>query len=444
MPDTKGLGTFVTDQFELATDSIDLFSLPNFETSIVHGKSIIYYPTSPLTDDGTYEFIMANDSNEYTMLDRTTIYGEIEVLKSADNSAIAAGDNVTCVNMLPQALFKQIEVYLNGQLINDISTPTYSWKAFWETHFSFDTNLKETTLAATEMYVKDTLEEETNVATSITKDTSGMKKRSGLITGKRIYFDIIPHVDFLRCTKYLIPGVEMRVRLIRNDDNFGLMHTQAKGTYKIKLHKLQLCTRKVTLDPRVSTAIEKSLEKSPSIYSITQSKLKTHLLTSGTQSSYLSQVVRGKLPKSFSFGILESDQMENDPKLNPFYFNHRGLNYLNVFINGEPIHPIAISPDFTKGEFLKEYRWSLDNSGLKQDQTNGITMAEFGSNSCVWHYDLSPDQCNSYFKHGMETGTIDIHIGFKNALTKNYTLLFYGSYDEQVLIDKNRLITVVT
>lgn len=71
-------------------------------------------------------------------------------------------------------------------------------------------------------------------------------------------------------------------------------------------------------------------------------------------------------------------------------------------------------------------------------------MAEFGSNSCVWHYDLSPDQCNSYFKHGMETGTIDIHIGFKNALTKNYTLLFYGSYDEQILIDKNRLITVVT
>lgn len=444
MPDTKGLGTFVTDQYELATDSIDLFSLPNAETSIVHGKSVLYYPTSPLTDDGTYEFIMANDSNEYTILDRTTIYGEIEVVKSADGAEIAAADNVSCVNMLPQALFKQIEVYLNGQLINDISTPTYAYKAFLETHFSFDRNIKETTLAATEMYIKDTISDETDIAASLAKANSGIKLRSNVISGKKVYFDIIPHVDFLRSTKYLIPGVEMRIRLIRNDDNFGLMYAAAANTYKIKMHKLQLCTRKVTLDPRVSTAIEKSMEKSPSIYSVTQSKLKTHLLTSGTQSTYLSQVVRGKLPKSFSFGILESDQMENNAKLNPFYFNNRKVNYLNVFINGEPIHPIAVAPDFTNGDYLKEYRWSLDNSGLKQEHTNGITMAEFASNSCLWHYDLSPDQCNSYYKHGMESGTIDIHIGFSAALTKNHTLLFYGSYDEQVLIDKNRTITVVT
>ena len=387
---------------------------------------------------------MPNDSNEYTVLDRTTIYGEVEVLKAADNSAIAAGDAVSCVNMFPQALFKQIEVFLNGQSIHDMSTPTYSWKAYLETHCSFDTNIKDTTLAATEMYIKDTLKQETDPATQIAKDGSGIKKRHELITGKRIYFDIIPHIDFLRSTKYLVPGVEIKIKLTRNNDDFPLMHAAAAGTYKIKFHKLQLITRKVTLDPRVSAAIEKSMEKSPCIYSVTQSKITTKLLASGTQTFYLPQIVRGKLPKNFTFGILESEQMESSPKLNPFYFNNRGVNYLNILINGEPVHPIAIAPNFTKGEYLKEYRWSLDNSGLKQDQTNGITMAEFGENSCLWHYDLSPDQCNNYYLHGMESGTIDIHIGFSAALTKNHTLMFYASYDEQVLIDKNRVITTVT
>lgn len=440
--DTKGLGTFVTDSHELATDAIDLFTLPQAEVSIVHGKSVIYYPTGPLTEDGNYEFIMANDSNEYTVLDRTTIYGEVEILKG--NAAIAVADAVSCVNLMPQALFKQIEVYLNGQCINDLSTPTYSWKAFLETHCSYDTNMKDTTLAATEMYIKDSVGDETDVATAIAKATSGMKKRSDKITGKKIFFDIIPHVDFLRSTKYLIPGVELKIKLIRNNDDFPLIHASAAGTFKIKFNKLQLITRKVTLDPKVSAGMEKLLEKGPSIYSVTQSKIKTHLLTAGTQTTYLSQVVRGKLPKNFTFAILESEQMENNPKVNPFYFNNRGVNYLNVFINGEPIHPIAISPNFTTGEYLKEYRWSLDNSGLKQEHTNGITMEEFKSNSCLWHYDLSPDQCNNYFMHGMETGTIDIHIGFSDALTKNHTLLFYASYDEQVLIDKNRVITVVS
>lgn len=443
MPDNKGLGTFVNDSHELATDSIDLFSLPQAEVSIVHGKSVVYYPNGPLTDDGYYEFNMTNDANEFTILDRTTIYGEVEIFK-ADNSVITAADKISCVNLFPQALFKQIEVYLDKTCIHDLSTPTYAWKAFLETHCSFDTNLKNTTLAATEMYVKDTLNEETDIATALTKDSSGIKKRHEIITGKKIYFDIIPHVDFLRSTKYLLPGVEMTIKLIKNNDSFPLLHSHGAGDYKIKFHKLQLITRKVTLDPRVSGAIEKALEKSPSIYSVTQSKIKTHLLSSGTQTFFLAQVVRGKLPKSFTFGILETEQMENNPSVNPFYFNNRGVSYLNVFINGEPIHPIAIAPNFSKGEFLKEYRWSLDNSGLKHDQTNGITMEEFKQNSCLWHYDLSPDQCNSYYKHGMETGTIDIHIGFSKALTKNHTLMLYASYDEQILIDKNRSVTLVT
>ena len=442
MPDTKGLGTFVNDEHELATDSIDLFSIPHAEVSMVHGKNVVYYPIAPITDDGNFEFVMANDSNEYTIMDGITIYGECEVLK-ADGTKIVAADKVSCVNLMPQALFKQMEVYLNGQCINDLSTPTYAFKSFLETYLTFDTNMKETTLAACEMFVKDTIGEEADIAVAFAKDTSGITKRQKLITGKKICFDIIPHVDFLQCKRYLIPGVEMRIKLIRNNDNFVLLHGQAAGAYKVKFHKIQLVTRKATLDPRVSAMIEKGLEKSPAIYPVTQSKIKTHLLPSGTQQTYLSQVVRGKLPRSFLFCILDSDQLENKPDVNPFYFNHRDLNGANVFINGEPIHAVAIDPDFTNKVYLKEYRWYLNNTGLKNYQTSGVTYEEFGANSCFFCYDLSPDLCNGYYKHGLEMGTIDLHISFSKALTKNHTLLFYASYDEQVLIDKNRVITMV-
>lgn len=442
MPDTKGIGTFVNDEHELATDAIDLFSVPHAEVAIVHGKNVIYYPSGPLTDDGNYEFTMTNDANEFTMLDRTTIYGEVEVLK-ADGTVVKDTDLVSCTNLFPQSLFKQIEVYLNGQCINDLSTPTYPFKAFIETHLTFDTNIKDTTLAATEMYIKDTLGDEADVATAIAKANSGMKQRSKLITGKKVTFDIIPHVDFLQSKKLLLPGVEMKIKLTKSNDNFSLIHNGAADAFKVKFHKLQLCTRKLNLDPRVAAAIEKTLEKSPTIYPVTQSKIKTHLLPTGIQSSYLSQVVRGKLPRSFMFCVLDSAQLENSPAVNPFYFNNCKVNYLNVFINGEPIHAIAIDPDFATGRYLKEYRWYLDNIGLKNHQTNGITMQEFASNSCFFCYDMSPDQCNGYYKHGLETGTIDIHIGFSNALTKNHTLLFFASYDEQILIDKNRAITVV-
>jgi len=443
MPDTKGLGTFVNDEHELATDALDFFSIPHAEVAIVHGKNVTYYPSGPITDDGNFEFILPNDSNEYTMLDHTTIYGEVEVLK-ADGTAIAAADKVSCVNMFPQSLFKQVEVYLNGQCINDLSTPTYAHKAFLENYITFDTNMKETTLKATEMFIKDTIGYETDIAAALAKDTSGIAQRSKLITGKRVYFDIVPHVDFLQSKRYLIPGVEMKIKLTKSNDNFCLLHAGAADAYKIKFHKLELCTRKITLDPRVSAAIEKSLEKTPCVYPVTQSKIKTHLLTAGTQQSYLSQVVRGKLPRSFLFCLVDSDRMEAKPGVNPFYFSPCDLNYLNVFINGEPVHPIAITPDFANGKYLKEYRWQLNNSGLGNYLTNGITFEEYGKNSCFFTIDMSPDHCNGYYKHGVESGVIDIHVGFKAALTKNHTLIFFASYDEQVLIDKNRVITVVS
>ena len=446
MPDTRGLGTFVNDEHELATSAIDFFSIPHAEVSIVHGKTISYYPTAPISnDDGIFEFILANESNEFTDMNSITIYGEVEVVK-ADGTAIAVADKISCVNNFPQALFKQMEIYLGTmqQSVSDISTATYPFKAFLETHLTFNDDMKDTTLQACEMWVKDTVGDETDIAASLAKPKSGIAKRSDIITGKRIYFDIVPHVDFLQCQRYLIPGVEMKIKLVKSNDNFVLLHSHAADAYKVKFHKLQVQARKNILDPKVYAAMEKGLESTPAVYSLTQSKLKTHLLTAGTQQTYLSQVVRGKLPRSFLLAILDSEQMENKPGVNPFYFNHRDLNGLNIFINGEPIHPVAIDPDFAKGRYLKEYRWFLNNTGLKNHQTNGITMGEFGTNSCFFCYDLSPDLCNSYYKHGLETGIIDIHLAFSKALAKNHTLLFYASYDETVLIDKNRVITYIS
>jgi len=443
MPDTKGLGTFVNDEHELATDAIDLFSIPHAEVSIVHGKNVTYYPTGPLTDDGNYEFIMTNDSNEYTVLDQTTIYGECEVTK-ADGTATTAADKVSCVNLFPQALFKQVEVYLNGQCINDLSTVTYPWKAFLENMLTYDNNMKNTTLAATEMFIKDTIGEETYTDANLTTETSGIAKRHARIVGKKIFFEIVPHIDFLQCKKYLIPGVEMRIKLIKSNNDFVLMHGQANNTYKVVMKKLQLCTRKVTLDPRVSEAIERGLEKAPAIYPITQSKIKTHLLASGSQTYHLPQVIRGKLPRSFLFVLLESEQMESKPSGNPFLFAPRNVNNINVYINGEPIHPVSLDPDFSTGRYLKEFRWQLDNTGLKNHETNGITFEEYGKNMCFFPYDLSPDQCNGYYKHGLETGTVDIQLGFSAVLPKNLTLLLFACYNEQVLIDKNRVITIIS
>lgn len=440
MVNKSGIGTFVTEEHELATDSLDIFSLPQNESAMIHGKTQTFLPSGVITDNGPYEIIIPNDSNEFTMLQHTRIFGECEILQ-LDNDKLEATDAISVVNNFPQTLFRQIEIYLNNQSINDLSTPTYPYKTFIENHLTYDNDIKNTTLMACEMYVKDTCGTENNLTLALADTKSGFAIRKTKIVGKKIYFEMIPHVDFFQCPRFLIPGVEIKVRLIRNDDSFSLFSETAIG--KIKMIKLGMKVRKITLDPAVASAVENKLNSNPAVYPITQSKIKTYLLNSGLQSQQISQIVRGKLPRSFIIGFVASKAFDGGVNTNPFCFEHFGLNYMNIFINGEPLHPQAIKPDFDNNVYLPEYRWFLDNIGLHQNASNNISYEDFKSNSCFFPYDLSPDLCNSYYPHGSENGTIDISIAFKDTLKQNVTLVFFATYDEAILIDKNRNISIV-
>ena len=112
-------------------------------------------------------------------------------------------------------------------------------------------------------------------------------------------------------------------------------------------------------------------------------------------------------------------------------------------MDGDPIHPKAMEPEWTDTRMLKQYSWFLDNIGLHHKDTVGITLEDFKNNSCFFPYDLSPDLCNAYYSHGTKHGTIDVALSFAQALTENVIVIFYATFDEAVTIDKLRTVTVI-
>jgi len=439
MANKSGIGTFVTDEFELATDSLDLFSVPAIDQSQISGRTQTYYLHGHINDSGPYEIIMPNDSNEFTQLDSIRLNGEVEIVK-ADNSALADADVVSVVNNFPQTLFRQVEIYLNNTVVNDLSTPTYPYKAYLENHLSYDRDIKLTTLKAREMYIADAVGTEEDVANALKLADGGIKLRSNLIKGKKVFFDMKLHIDFLQSRRYLLPGVEMKLKFIRNEDNFSILASAAGP--KIKMNNLELTARKILVDPVVSNAIENKLSTTPVCYPIANSKIKTFLLNSNTQSQHVAQIYRGKLPRSFIMCMVSAKAFDGDIASNPFVFKHFNLNYFNVFINGDPIHPKAIQPKWDDGSCVKQYSWMLDNIGLHQHVSNAITFDSFKSNSVFFPYDLSADLSNGYHQIGLENGTIDVSLAFKEPLAANVMLIFYATFNEAVIIDKARNVTI--
>ena len=153
-------------------------------------------------------------------------------------------------------------------------------------------------------------------------------------------------------------------------------------------------------------------------------------------------MVRGKLPRSFILGFINAKSVDSNIAKNPFVFEHFKLNYLNVQVNAEPINNPVLQPNYATENYTREYAWFLDNLGLHQNLTIGITKEDFKHNSCFYPFDLSPDLNNNITLHGIESGTIDAHIGFETALTENIYLMMIASYDEIISIDKNRNVTI--
>lgn len=438
----NGVGSLITEEHELATNSLDFFSMPPTESAQVVGRDHTIYMTTPLTDEGPYEFIVNNESTDFIQLDHTYLIGEVEVVAKADSEILKAADKSTSiVNNFPQTLFKQIELYLNGVCVSDLSTPTYAYKAYLENHLSYGKDMKDTTLLARELYIKDTPGKEGPIAADFLTNNaeSGIAKRAKY-AHQTIAFNMRPHIDFLGSVKYLVPGVEMRLKLIRNSDTFSIL---SKGDdYKIKFKKLELKVRRIVLQPQYYEAVEKGLASEPAKYPIAMSKIKQYLINSGVSNAHIPQIIRGKMPRSFMFGFVDAESYDGAVSANPFVFKNMDISNLNVYLNGEPLHANALTPKWTGMQCVSEYVRFLDNIGMHQNHTNDISIEDFKSNTCLFAYDMSPDLCNSFYKHETESGELTISVTFSKALPKNTYCVLYATYDEAVLIDKNRQVAI--
>jgi hypothetical protein len=439
MSNSAGVGSYIESQQKLATTGIDLFTLPEIEASLITGTSITVYPQNAINDTGPYDFLIPSDDNDYTFLPLTRLYGELEVVK-ADGTAVTAAEKNGIVNLFPHSIFKQIECSINGTQIVDLSTPTYPYKAFIETHLSFNQHAKEGHLYC-ECYTKETVGKENNFEIGTANEpnpTFDIRKKR---CESKIYFSMILHIDLFQSERYLLPGCEIKLKFIRNDDKFSLLGNTL--VTKIKVNELFLSIRRVTLDPVEDAKINSDLEKGPAAYPIDQSRIKTFTIPSGLRNHNISQIFRGQLPRSLIIGFVDTAAYDGAINKNPFVFEHNKLNYFNLFVNGAPVLPTVLQPDFTTKKAIREYRWFIDNIDiLHSNESNGISFEDYCSNSCFFAFDFTPDLCNSFHDHGAKAGVIDLHVGFAEQLPKNITCVVYGSFKEVITINKNKQVTL--
>ena len=432
--DKRGIGTLVHDDVEMTTGNFDLFTPIVPENVLRSGMTVILKPVNALTDSGPFEFSVPRDPDHYLYLPLTKLYGTVEVVK-LDGTKLTTTESTSICNLFPQSLFKQMEIEIEGTQINDISSSNYAIKAFIETALSFSSEAKTTHLQMAG-WSGDSQGKENST------DADSWKKRQEKILDKQYHFAMLLHCDFFHMERCLIPNTGFTLKLMRNADSYSFIASDLKA--KILIKDLSLSIRKIKIAPEIDKSIENNLLKEPAIYPLTQSKIKSFLLQSGTSTTSVQSVFNGTLPQSLIVCFLSAKAYNGDVTANPFTFEHFDLNLLNLRLNGSPVHSPPFTPDYSENKYVREYNNLFDHGGC-QHSNNCINIGfkEFKTNSNFYLYDFSPDLCNSFHQHVTKYGYIDIELGWSKPLPNNIYMIVYSSHKQTLVIDGNRNVSLV-
>lgn len=418
-----------------AKPELDLFSNLPTQAAVDDGFYTEYQPIGSLTDDNPIKFHVSGDSNFYLDLASSYLYLELKITK-LDGTSIGEDDTVGPINLLLHTLFQQVDISLNDILVSDASN-LYHYRSIIETLLSYgnEAKLSQLTMA---MYSKDKATKMDDVADA---NTGLVKRREFFKNSQTVQLIGKLHADMFHQPRYLLNGVDIKLKLIKNPDKITLMAAD-NSTYKIKPVNASLFIRKLKLNHGIQLEHIEKMEKNllPAIYPIRRVAMKTFSVATGSLSSN-ETLFTGILPKRIVIGLVQSNACEGTYNKNPFNFKNYDLTYCSLLHDGKMIPQKPLQSKFSSHQSLRNYFTLLESTGkLFTDHGLDIDRSEYEDGYALLVFDLTPDLDPDSCFHMLKKGTIRLELKFGTALPEPVNVVVYSEYDSSIHIDKNRAV----
>ncbi|XP_011312331.1 uncharacterized protein F54H12.2-like [Fopius arisanus] len=430
---------------ECVKSELDLFTIPPTPTSIENSQFLYYNPVSTLSDDTPIEVIVPGHGEEYIDLAHTMIKIRAKILRP-DGTA-ASADSVGPVNNFLHSMFNQVDVYFNQKVVTPPNN-LYAYRAYIETLLNYGQDAKASHLGmalwATDTY--SAMDTPVIVSDDVRKNI-GLTARNVFTRGGRTS-DMLGHLhcDVFNQDKFLMDGVELRVRLIRAKDEYCLMD-DTPHNYKVKIEEAALIIRRVRLSPGILIAHAKTLAQTTAKYPLTRVEVKSFVMHSGILGETIDNAILGQLPKRIILGFVENTSFNGMRKKNLFNFQNFGINFLCMNVDGRQIPTKPLQPCYTSDACLDVEAFNTLFAGTGthfSDHGNGIGRRAYSEGFCLFAFDLTPDLSASSAGHWnlVRSGSVRIEVRFDKASESNVNCLLYAEYDNLLEIDSTRQVIV--
>ena len=387
--------TFVHRQScEGVKSELDLFTVPPTQNSTVDSHVVEHQPMASLDSGGPIEFLIPGSGDDYLDLANMMLHVQVKVTR-ANTDDLDLAEPVGPVNNWLHSLFSQVDVYLNGTLVTP-SIITYAYRAYIETLLSYGTDAKVTQLTG-QLWHKDTA-----IHMDVVELVDGPVANAGFVARREIIvrsrvFDMMGrlNVDLLLQDKFLINGVDVKIRLVRSKSAFALMAGGPNSDYRITIVNATLFAKKDTLNPTVQMAHIKALERNTLKYPMRSVDCKVYSIPAGARSHTHENLFLGTLPKRLVLCCIDNDAYNGAYAKNPFHAKNNAINFKAVYVDGRQIPSKPFQTNFEDDLFVRTYMSLFTSTGkMWQDEGNGLTRSDFRHGYTFFGFDLTPDQCD--------------------------------------------------
>ena len=424
---------------ECTVSQLDLFKVPGTQTAVEASIYSECQPVNTISENTPIEFNLVGTGDEYIDINSTILFLRAQLLKG-DGDPIDDTDQVGPVNLFMHSLFSQVDIKLNETLISDTNN-TYPYRAYLETLLSYGGATKGSQLSSS-IYYKDVAGhmDERNPLLANGRNT-GLRARHALFNDGRVV-DMAGriHSDIFFQSKYLPNEVNVRIRLIRNRENFCLMASENNAEFKIKIHDCKLLIRKVRINPSTALGLEAVWKRNTAKFPLRRVMCKTVNIAAGQRDFHKQAVFAGPMPSRLVIAFVDNDALNGSFAKNPFNFKNYSLTTLQVDKDGQKSNVRPIETNFEARNYIQAYQslfWGTNKMFCDEDLD--IKREDFPDGYAIYAFDLTNDlNPNDDNFSLLKNGCINIHGRFGVALPNSINLVILGELESILEIDNLR------
>ena len=442
-----GIGGLAMNKDEITSSKYDLFGPLHVDKSVQKSHTLTYYPTSSTDSMGPFSFDIPADPGKFTDIETLRLHGRMRIRKKTAKGEedLTEDDKISTVNNIFDSLWSAVKVMVNEKEINDPSSRWYAYKAYLEKLLSYSKSTKENILNS-KGFIQDTAGEYDNVGSEseISSNKGFLDRQKMFEKSQWVYFCSNLHTDITTIRRVIPPNIRLSLTFERNSDEFCLLsHTQSR--YFIELKDLKITINKNELSPSLQTEYSNSLKRGKLPFlPMDRSLIKTFRVQSGTSDlTIFNALSRHQLPEQIFVFFVDEKAHSGDISLNPFHFKVNDLKEASLVVNGVHEPTDLYKLDTESGDKIDLYTSFLENTGVSttEDRDFGVSMKDYYNGSFILAWDRTPDKCNRFHTHEMDSGQISINLKTKKPITSTVAVIVYATYTSYIQIEDDKVIT---